>query len=73
MAKVKIGLAYRAPSFTADRFGKFDWVIPYTIDANKSIFEIRMPEEDFTPQKGEQAVTAAAHKAIALMGKELTI
>ena len=72
MAKIKIGLAYREPSVTEERFGKYDMVIPYTIDGGTQ-FETRVPEEDFTPAKGEEAVRGAAKNQVALLGKELTI
>ena len=72
MAKIKIGLAYRAPSISGERFGKWDMVIPYTIDGGQA-FEARFPEEDFSPSKGEEAVRAAAKNQVALLGKEITI
>lgn len=72
MAKVKIGLPYRAPSLTVERFGKWDMVIPYTIDGSAT-FEVRLPEEDYTPAKGEEAVRNFAKGQVALSGKELTI
>lgn len=72
MAKVKIGMPYRSPSITAERFGKMDMVLPYTIDG-QGPFEVRLLEEEFTPAKGEAAVKAAAQGQVALFGKELTL
>lgn len=72
MAKVKIGMPYRAPSLTSERFGRYDMVLSYTIDT-EGPFEIRVPEEDFTPARGEEAIREAAKKQVALYGKELSI
>ena len=72
MASVKISLAFRAPSLTAERFGKFDMVIPYTIDG-AGPFDVRVPEEDYDAAKGEAAVRKAAGAQIALKDRELTI
>lgn len=72
MALIKIGLAHRAPSPTVERFGKYDLVIPYTIDGGGA-FEALVPEEDFTPLRGEDAVRAAAQNQVALLGKEIIL
>jgi hypothetical protein len=72
MASVKIALAFRAPSLTAERFGKFDMVIPYTIDG-AGPFDVRVPEENYTSAIGEEAVRKAATAQVALKDRELTI
>lgn len=72
MAIVKISLAYRAPSLTAERFGKFDMVIPFTIDG-AGPFDVRVPEENYTAEIGETAVRKTASAQVALKGRELTI
>lgn len=72
MPSVKISMAYRAPSLTAERFGKFDMVIPYTIDGIGP-FDVRVPEENYTPSEGEDAVRKAATNQVALKDRELTI
>ena len=72
MASVKIALAHRAPSLTAERFGRFDMVIPYTIDG-VGPFEVRVPEENYTAQVGEDAVRQAAQAQVALKDREITI
>jgi len=72
MAQVKISLAYRAPSLTAERFGKFDMVIPYTIDG-VGPFDVRVPEDNYTAAIGEEAVRHAAAAQVALKDRELTI
>lgn len=72
MAKVKIGTPYPAPGITRERFGKMDMVIPYTIDG-AGLYEVRLPQEDYTPPKGEEAVRKQAGAQTALAGKELTL
>lgn len=72
MAKLIIRTPYRAPGITVERFGKFDWVIPYVID-NEGPFEVRVPEEIFSPEVGEQKVRTQAELQIRLKGKEITL
>lgn len=70
--KVKIGLPYSMPGVTRERFGMMDMVIPYTID-DTNRFEVRLPLEDWTAQKGEQAVREAATKQLAIYEHEFTL
>jgi len=72
VATVKIGLAYRAPSVVPERFGKWDMVIPYSIDG-VGPWEVRVPEEDYSASKGEEAVRRAAQAQVALKDKELQV
>lgn len=72
MAKVKILMPYRAPAITAERFGHWDMVIPYQVDG-MGPYEVRLPEEDFTPEKGEEKVREEARKQIRLYGRELEV
>ena len=55
MPTVKIGIPYPANGVTIDRFGKRDMVVPYYIDG-KGAFEVRLPIEEYTPDKAQQAV-----------------
>lgn len=70
--KVKIGMPFKTPGIAIDRFGKWDIVIPYTIE-NAGTFEVRLPEEDWTPEKGEAAVREAARRQLVLFNKEIEI
>lgn len=72
MAKVKLGMPFKSPGLTPERFGKFDMVIPYTIDG-MGPFEVRIPYEEYDPRKAETLVVEEAKKQLALYGKEIAI
>lgn len=72
MGKIVIGTPYLAPGITIERFGKRDWVIPYSLDEQAG-FEVRCPEETFTPQCGEDAVRKQAQLQTSLKGKEIIL
>jgi hypothetical protein len=72
MANIKIGTPYPAPGITADRFGKQDMVIPYSID-DTGPFNVRVPLEGYTPEVGIEAVKKQATSQAALINKTFTI
>ena len=72
MATVKVGLAVKAPSLDPARFGKFDMVIPYTIDG-AGPFDVRIPQEDFNEQAAEDLIRKAAQAQVALKDREIKI
>lgn len=72
MVKLKILTPYTAPGVTLERFGKFDWVLPYTLN-EQGRYEVRVPMENFTPEAGEAAVRAQAELQTRLMDKEFTL
>lgn len=72
MAKVKIEQYFEVPGVTTDRFGKVDVTVRYTIDG-KGPYEVKLAKENFTPQKAQEAVTAAAKERLTVEGKEFTV
>ena len=72
MPTVKIGIPYPANGVTIDRFGKRDMVVPYYIDG-KGAFEVRLPIEEYTPDKAQQAVEKQARSQIALIDKQIPL
>jgi len=71
--KIKIISITKVPTMERDRFGKMDYYIRYTVNDLPEPQMIKIPEEEFTPEKVLEKIREEVSKIAPLLGKEFVL